>query len=155
MSAGKRPGGLTALAVINFVFGGFGLLGAMGMFVILALINGSLGDGDERQREMAKDWEEIGHGVFYAMLGWMVLSSFLLIASGVGYLKQNPFWGRTLGNVYSLLAIALAVVFGMLLKESVGGGFNLGTIVGLVYPVLTLILLNTTFKADFGGHIDS
>ena len=25
---GTRPGGLTALAVINFVFGGFGVLGA-------------------------------------------------------------------------------------------------------------------------------
>jgi hypothetical protein len=30
-----------------------------------------------------------------------------------------------------------------------GGGFNLGTILGLVYPVITLFLLNTTFKEDF------
>ena len=30
-----------------------------------------------------------------------------------------------------------------------GGGFNIGTIIGLVYPLLTLALLNTTFKDDF------
>ncbi len=156
MSAGKRPGGLTALAVINFVFGGFGCLGVAGMFVMLALINGSIGDdSNEQQKEMAAAWKEAGMGVFYAMVAWTAVSSGLLIASGVGYLKQHPFWGRTLGNVYSLLSVVLSVVFAMVLKESVGGGFNLGTIVGLIYPVLTLVLLNTTFKADFGGHIDS
>ena len=36
MAEGKRPGGLTALAVLNFVFGGLGALG------ILALIAGTL-----------------------------------------------------------------------------------------------------------------
>jgi len=29
-----------------------------------------------------------------------------------------------------------------------GGGFNLGTVIGLIYPVLTLILVNTTFRED-------
>ena len=31
MSEGKRPGGLTALAVLNFIFGGLGAIGALGL----------------------------------------------------------------------------------------------------------------------------
>ena len=31
MSSGKRPGGLTALAVFNFIFGAFGLLGSLAL----------------------------------------------------------------------------------------------------------------------------
>ena len=39
MTAGKRPGGLTALAVLNFVFGGFGALGVLAMGALIALVN--------------------------------------------------------------------------------------------------------------------
>src|SRR5207247_3969993 len=35
MSDGKRPGGLTALAVLNFVFGGLGALGLLAIFAVL------------------------------------------------------------------------------------------------------------------------
>jgi len=30
-----------------------------------------------------------------------------------------------------------------------GGGFNLLRMIGLIYPIVTLILINTTFKEDF------
>ena len=54
-----------------------------------------------------------------------------------------------LGNAYAILAIVSSVVSGLVVSAEAGGGFNIGTIVGLVYPVLTLALLNTTFKEDF------
>jgi len=38
MNHQKRPGGLTALAVINFVFCGFGFLGLFGMAALFAFI---------------------------------------------------------------------------------------------------------------------
>jgi hypothetical protein len=41
------------------------------------------------------------------------------------------------------------VVTAALLPENIGGGTSIMTILGLVYPVLTLVLLNTTFKHDF------
>jgi NADH:ubiquinone oxidoreductase subunit 6 (subunit J) len=78
-----------------------------------------------------------------------VLQSVLLLLSGIGYLQQKRFLGRTLGIVYALLAIGFAVLAAMAMPEEIGGGFALGTIVGLVYPVLTLLLLNVTFKHDF------
>jgi hypothetical protein len=38
MAEGKRPGGLTALAVLNFVFGGIGLIWTLILFGGLTLI---------------------------------------------------------------------------------------------------------------------
>lgn len=154
MTEGKRPGGLTALAVLNFIFGGFGLLGTLAFFAIIAIINkmaesGSDEGAAEAQREMAKAWEQIGVGVLYTMMVVGAVSALLMIASGVGYLQQKKFLGRTLGNVYAVLSIASSVVMGMVVTSEAGGGFNIGTIIGLVYPVLTLILLNGTFKEDF------
>ena len=37
MNEEKRPGGLTALAVINFIFSGFGLLSLFGFVAFFAL----------------------------------------------------------------------------------------------------------------------
>ena len=94
-------------------------------------------------------WSEAGMGFFYLILILSLLGTILMIASGVGYLQQKKFLGRTLGSAYALLSILQALISGMLLAEEAGGGFGLTTLVGLIYPVLTLILLNTTFKEDF------
>jgi hypothetical protein len=155
MAERSRPGGLTALAVINFVFGGFSALGALGMFAILTILKiagdaaAEQGEQDEEMRQLAEAWEEIGLGLFYLMLALLVVQAILLIASGVGYLQQKKFLGRTLGNAYAAIAIISSLLFAVSLTDEVGGGFNLNTIVGLIYPALTLFLLNGTFKEDF------
>ena len=154
MTEGKGPGGLTALAVLNFVFGGFGLLGTAAFFAIMAIVNKAAQDGSneeaaEAQREIAKAWQEVGVGFFYVIMALGAVSAILLIASGVGYLQQKRFLGRTLGNVYAVLSIASSLIMGAVVSSEAGGGFNIGTIIGLVYPGLTLLLLNTTFKEDF------
>ena len=154
MSEGKRPGGLTALAVINFIFGGLSALSLLAMAAILAFIgvaaNSAQDEGGNPAKELAEAWEQIGFGFFYAILALSAVQTVLLIASGVGYLKQKKFLGRTLGNVYALIAVASSLIMALVVTDpEIGGGFNIGTIVGLVYPVLTLILLNGTFKNDF------
>ncbi len=152
MSDGKRPGGLTALAVLNFVFGGVNALGALGMAAILAVMGmaAKSGEGgDAAMKNLAHKWEEVGMGIFYLLLLMMAVSAFLLIASGVGYLKQKKTLGRTLGSAYAVLAIVTSAISMALSPVEAGGGFSIGTIVGLIYPVLTLVLLNGTFKHDF------
>ena len=86
--------------------------------------------------------------MFIGLLALSVISSVLLLISGIGYIKQKKFMGRTLGNAYAILAIISGIVSAMMMKPEIGGGFSIGTIIGLIYPILTLILLNMTFKED-------
>lgn len=131
--AGKRPGGLTALAVLNFVFGGLGALAVLALFAMLSLVEKGASDANV----------QVSTGLVWALILMSLVSVALMIASGVGYLGQKR-WGKTLGNTYALLSILSSVLSVAMLHTGVG----IGTIIGLIYPVLTLILLNTTFKED-------
>ena len=147
MSEGKRPGGLTALAVLNFIFGGFAMLGVLAMAALLGVAAAVEGQDTEEARKVAEAMEEAGP-LFGVALVLSLVSGVLLIASGVGYLKQKRFLGRTLGSVYAGLSILSSLVSSAMLSTELGGGFSISTIVGLIYPVLTLVLLNGTFKHD-------
>ena len=48
-------------------------------------------------------------------------------------------------NLHNCIA---GVLGAMITPSELGGGFSIGTIIGLVYPVLTLYFLNLTFKDD-------
>lgn len=153
MTEGKRPGGLTALAVLNFIGGVFAVFGGLGNFALAA--------GLPKMREMAEAnddadlmrfveaLERTGPDLIMLMAAISLLAGVLLIVSGVGYLKQKKFLGRTLGSVWAVLSIVSNVVSVMSMEEAVGGGMSLMVLVFLIYPLLTLILLNTTFKEDF------
>ena len=140
MAEGKRPGGLTALAVLNFVFGGLGALGVLGSLALLALAKEAINLAESHGGKY--DGPGVGMWYVYILLG--AVGAFLLIASGVGYIKQKRFLGRTLGTAYGVLSIANVVLGVAMLKT----GFGVFSIIGLVYPLLTLVLVNTTFKDD-------
>jgi hypothetical protein len=143
MSEGKRPGGLTALAVLNFIFGGFGLV----MAAITAIANAVSVEDAEAQQAIKQAMEEAGP-LFLIGLILGAISTVLLITSGIGYLQQKRFLGRTLGSTYAALSIAFSLIRSAMLSPEIGGGFSIVTIIGLIYPVLTLVLLNGTFKHD-------
>ena len=132
MAEGKRPGGLTALAVLNFIFGGFACIGVLGLSALLTVAD-KITEG-EATVQMP--------GLVWLTLLLLIVVAILLIASGVGYLGQKRFLGRTVGNAYAAVSIGQSIL-GVVVTS-----FGIGTIIGLVYPVLTLILLNTTFKDD-------
>jgi hypothetical protein len=138
MAEGKRPGGLTALAVLNFVFGGLGTLGVLAVFALIGAAHSIANSAGATLTDAP------GVGVLYVQVLLGAIACALLLASGVGYIKQKKFLGRTLGNVYAVCSLASTVV-GLALAHS---GFGVGTIIGLVYPALTLFLLNNTFKDD-------
>lgn len=149
MNEEKRPGGLTALAVINFVFSGWGLIGLLGLAALFAFIGKiPTDDMQEAQRAQIEAFQNMGLPVFIFIFVLSLVSSVLLLLSGIGYLKQKKFLGRTIGNLYAVISIISSVVSGILFSVDLGGGFNIGTMLGLIYPVITLILLNTTFKED-------
>ncbi|MGW8369283.1 MAG: hypothetical protein ACWGPN_11470 [Gammaproteobacteria bacterium] len=153
MASEKRPGGLTALAVINFILGGLSLLGALALAVLLPFLGRAMEQAAEQmppeQVEQMRALTEMGTPLFIALLIGSFVTAVLLIVSGIGYLKLKSFMGRTLGNVYAIISILSSAGTALWMPVQVGGGFNLSAIIGLIYPVLTLILLNTTFKEDF------
>jgi hypothetical protein len=126
------------LAVLNFVFGGLGALALLALFALLSAANEGL------KAAGASVHDAPGAGIVYFLLLVGVIRMICLITSGVGYLGQKKFLGRTLGNVYAILGIADFAIGLAMLHTGVG----LLSIIGLVYPVLTLILINTTFKDD-------
>ncbi len=149
MNEEKRPGGLTALAVINFVFSGLSLINLIVLAAFFAFI-GMIPTAEmpEKERAMIEAFQNMGTSVYVMIFVLTIISSVLLLLSGIGYLKQKKFLGRTMGNIYAVIAIAGSVISGMMFASELGGGFNIGSIIGLIYPVLTLILLNTTFRDD-------
>ena len=140
MSLGKRPGGLTALAVLNFVFGGFGAIGALIGFAGLSVIR----EGITRAEQAGAKYDGPSITGAYIVIAAMALSAILLIASGVGYLKQTK-TGRSLGNAYALISLA-----GTVAGVVTGGGVGAFTVLFSIYPLLTIILINSSFKA----HLD-
>jgi hypothetical protein len=149
MNQEKRPGGLTALAVFNFIISGWGLIGLIGLAALFAFIGKLPTDNmQEAQKVQIEAFQNMGIPVFIFILILSLVSSVLLLLAGIGYLQQKKFLGRTIGNLYGVISIISSVVSGMLFSSELGGGFNLGAIIGLIYPVLTLILINTTFKED-------
>ena len=137
MSSGQRPGGLTALGVINLIFGGFNALGILAMAALLTVIDtateGEITEAMQEQPGAELIWVNIALGIILTVL---------LILSGIGYLGQKKVLGRYMGNAYGILGL-----IGVALQLTVQS-FGIGSIVGMVYPVLTLIFINTTFKDD-------
>jgi hypothetical protein len=146
MEQEKRPGGLTALAVLNFIFAGLGVIGLVGIFVMRFFPIEKI---PAEQRAPYEAFQAMGMPLFVLILALTVVALGLELVSGIGYLKQKRVMGWMIGNVYAIFSIVSNVVSGFTMTTEMGGGFSIMTILGYVYPVLTLILLNMTFKEDF------
>jgi hypothetical protein len=113
------------MAVLNFVFGGIGVLATLAALAGTAAVGAAGGNVS----------------VIYLSLLVALGGNALEIIAGVGYLGQKKM-GRSMGNSYAMLAI-LATILSLVLVHT---GFGFLTVLGLVYPVVTLALINTTFK---------
>jgi hypothetical protein len=143
MADHKRPGGLTALAVLNFVFGAFGALGVMALFALTATASHLVSEFEQAGGEVTSAGPAIS--VVWAGIGLSALSVALLIVSGIGYLGLKRGLGQKTGTLYGVVSIGSSLLTAFGLDQ----GFGVGAIIGLVYPVLTIVLLNGTFKDDF------
>lgn len=149
MEERQRPGGLTALAVINFVFAAFSLIGAFGTILARSFISNVPTDQLSQQQAAQITAMQNMSGTTLAVIVCMNLIFFLLLLlSGIGYLKLKRVLGRGLGNFYGAAAIIYSILSTLAFSGEFGKSMGVGFILGLIYPVLTLILLNTVFKKD-------
>jgi hypothetical protein len=85
-----------------------------------------------------------------------LLCASLLLISGIGYIRQKKVQGRFLGTAYGVVAL-LGMVAGHFAEghqaQSAGLHHALGiwTLITMIYPVLTIIVLNTVFRDDLAG----
>jgi predicted small integral membrane protein len=149
MDEGKRPGGLTALAVINFVFCGLSMMSVLGMVALFAFMDKVPTDNmTAQQKAQMEAVQNMGMPTLVLLVILNLVTAALLLLSGIGYLQQKKALGRMIGNVYAVVSIVAVIVSALLFRPELGGGFHIGSIIGLVYPVITLVLVNTTFKED-------
>lgn len=131
-----RPSGLTALAVFNFILGGWAVISALLTAVAMAA-----------KSQGQPGTEQLSDGLLAVNLGYLLADAGLLITAGIGYLKMKRVLGRWLGSgeaVFSLIYFGVAVA----IVSSEGQPFSLAMLTSLVYPGLTLVLLNVVFREN-------
>ena len=87
---------------------------------------------EEVQKAQIEALQNMGLSMLIFICVLNILSSVLLLLAGIGYLKQKKFLGRTIGNLYAAVTIISSIVSGILFAPELGGGFNLGAILGLI-----------------------
>jgi hypothetical protein len=113
------PAAVTVIAVLQFVFGGLGLLGDVCSAGILItgggnMFTGFAGPQTPQQRQLQDEMQKAmesgpGHKVIqYGQFALDLLISFIMIIGGIGLLKLRP-WGRQLSIIYGLLSIAVKI----------------------------------------------
>lgn len=162
MESTMRPGGLTTLSVLNFLFSAWklleGLSNLLWLGICVALGSGEDSDSSGERLQMFQDVldtiEESGitREVFMTQLalslGINILIVPLLICSGIGYLKQKRVLGRWMGTLYGLIASTGGLILiGFLYRQS-SHLVQIGHLMSLVYPLLTLYVLNVSFRKD-------
>jgi len=135
-----RPGGLTALAIFNFIFGGLsGLINLLGLATISTMREQMEESARQSGDKLPAMW------IRYFLMGMALIRAAVLITSGIGYLQLKRFLGYILGNIYAVLAlIAIGIEIGMAPQN-----FTVVSLFEFVYPLITLFLLNVIFRKDF------
>ena len=128
----RCPGGLKAMAIVNFVIAGFGTV------AVIALALGQDNRYDIWEIEGPVTWE---HHLMICMRMAAVLT---ILFSGLGYLSLKRVQGWMLGNLYAVISLVNVLMYAFLLDE-----FGTSSLLWLPYPILTLFLLNTTYRKCF------
>jgi|ERR1043166_6978600 hypothetical protein len=153
MANPDRPGGLTALAWINFILAGYLLMSATGVIMTmvfrpkieLAASRAAAEAAEEADEDPVVTQELPPDHVLVLFVCLMAVCAVLYVVAAVGYLKLKFILGRVLGTVTALFAVGTALAEIVLSPR----GIQVGHYLGLMYPALTLLLLHVTFRHDF------
>jgi len=145
--AKKKAGIVTALGIVNYVFGGLKLLTAIAFFVggaaLAALITGAAAKGGNNGLSRADAGAlagAVGAGIIFVGV-LLLISAGMSIAAGYGVMERKQ-WGR-------ILTLVLGVLSGLTVLASVVT-LNLGGLISLAYCIFVfVVLLNKDNAAEF------
>ena len=156
---GNRPGGLTALAVINIVFALILIFIMLGR--IIEYVHISSWEATSRRIEPKGDvaqvpfWnaridamKETGAGKYIGLFVLMGILGILMFLSAIGYFKQKRYLGYIGGNFAAFFSFIFILLIATSLPRILGGGVNMYYLLVLFYAGLTLFLVNVTFRYD-------
>jgi hypothetical protein len=149
-----RPPVVTLMAICNFFFAalfGIGLVAYFGRMRFIPMVEAHSATLAPTELRQGTAILSLGVTPYYALGVGMVVLTVLMIVSGIGYLYLKRFEGRTLGNVAMLVSIVDALFVTFWLPPVLDGGFNGFSGINFTYPLLTLFLLNRTFRDLFVG----
>ncbi len=148
MEETKRPGVLTALAVINFIIAFLYVVGSgLAILTIAFIENVPLGNLGEAQAARIEAMTQLSTSEMFFMFGLSVTAAILLLLAGIGYLKQKKILGWAMGNAYAVVIILQNIISRLVLAPELRGG-AVSLSISLAYPVITLILINFVYKKN-------
>jgi hypothetical protein len=149
MEKSKRPGGLTFFAIINFILAFLSIAGAGLLFISIAFVGQiPMENMTEAQRASVETLKNMPASSLIFSISRSVIGGILLLLAGIGYLKQNRVLGYIIGNVYVAAMIIYTVLSPFILGAAVKKGI-ISSFVALLYPVITLIVLNFIYRKNF------
>ncbi len=131
----KRPGGITALAVFNFVFGGIAIITSL---LSIAFI-------ENAQKEFEHYGLTVSETVLYFTFSFALVVAVLEVISGIGYLRLKNKMGKQLGTIFAISSI----IYTATQVQFMEGATGFMVVPDFAYPVITLFLLHLTFRDDF------
>jgi len=148
MEERKRPGVLTALAVINFILAFlYIVMNGLAVLSFAFIDNIPLGNLGEAQVAKIEAMQQLSTGELVFMFGPPAIAGILLLLAGIGYLKQKKILGWVMGNAYAAVMILHNIISPFLLVPALRGG-AVSLTISLAYPVITLILINFVYKKN-------
>lgn len=162
MLALPRPGGMTALAIVAFVFAGLELLAAMSLVSAFVMLQSGFDiDAAEARADAFQEGEDIEGPVidkqglqvfrsiqrhpkaYYLNLFLHILAIPALVVGGIGILKMRRGIGRNLGG------LAAFIVLGASAQSVIMQGMTMKALADMVFPALMLVYLFVVFRKDF------
>jgi len=155
LAVNDRPGGLTALSVLNGFFalsvGGATISRFVVSYKLMDVLENGLPGGKWRGRNYYQKLLDEGlTPLDLQILGVMgLIATVLLLVSIWGFLKQNNVLGRWLGTIGGV-ALACFSVFSILwLPQDFLRGSGLSIARQMFYPVFLIFMLHVIFRRDF------
>ncbi len=127
----QRPGGVTTLAIINFVEFAISLLGVLGLVFVYF-------------RGAAVQSGLSGNTGLLILLAFNGVISVLMFLSGIGLLGCRKIIGRHLTSLLFLVSLAKSVW----VVNAESKQFDLMLVALVVWPLIAAVLVNTVFKDD-------